>query len=38
VEGPDSPCPPELLRLSAGLEDPDDLLDDLDRALRGANA
>ncbi|HVX99242.1 MAG TPA: PLP-dependent aspartate aminotransferase family protein [Pseudorhodoplanes sp.] len=37
VEGPDSPCPPELLRLSAGLEDPDDLFADLDRALRGAN-
>ena len=34
VEGPDSPCPPDLLRLSVGLEDPDDLLDDLDRALR----
>ena len=25
VEGPDSPCPPDLLRLSVGLEDPDDL-------------
>jgi len=37
VEGPSSPCPPELLRLSAGLEDPDDLFTDLDRALRGAN-
>ncbi len=37
VEGPSSPCPPELLRLSAGLEDPDDLYGDLDRALRGAN-
>jgi cystathionine gamma-synthase len=37
VEGPDSPCPPELLRLSVGLEDPDDLFADLDRALRGAN-
>src|SRR5439155_12660225 len=34
VEGPDSPCPPDLLRLSVGLEDPDDLYDDLDRALR----
>lgn len=38
VEGAGSPCPPELLRLSAGLEDPDDLFNDLDRALRGANA
>jgi cystathionine gamma-synthase len=38
VEGPNSPCPPDLLRLSAGLEDPEDLYADLDRALRGANA
>jgi len=38
IEGPGSPCPPDLLRLSAGLEDPDDLYDDLDRALRAANA
>ncbi len=38
VEGPNSPCPPDLLRLSAGLEDPEDLYADLDRALRSANA
>jgi cystathionine gamma-synthase len=38
VEGPGSPCPPDLLRLSVGLEDPEDLYADLDRALRGANA
>lgn len=38
VEGPSSPCPPDLLRLSVGLEDADDLFDDLDRALRAANA
>jgi cystathionine gamma-synthase len=38
VEGPDSPCPPELLRLSVGLEDAGDLYNDLDRALRAANA
>ena len=38
VEGPTSPCPPDLLRLSVGLEDPDDLYADLDRALRAANA
>jgi cystathionine gamma-synthase len=38
VEGPTSPCPPDLLRLSVGLEDPEDLYVDLDRALRGANA
>jgi len=37
VEGPTSPCPPDLLRLSVGLEDPEDLHADLDRALRGAN-
>jgi cystathionine gamma-synthase len=37
IEGPGSPCPPDLLRLSAGLEDPDDLFGDLDRALRAAN-
>lgn len=34
VEGPDSPCPPDLLRLSVGLEDADDLYSDLDAALR----
>ena len=33
VEGPDSPCPPDLLRLSVGLEDPEDLYTDLHRAL-----
>ena len=38
IEGPSSPCPPDLLRLSVGLEHPDDLYDDLDRALRGANS
>ena len=36
VEGPASPCPPDLLRLSVGLEDPDDLYGDLDQALRTA--
>ena len=34
VEGPDSPTPPDLLRLSVGLEHPDDLLADLVEALR----
>lgn len=38
VEGPDTPCPPDLLRLSVGLEDPDDLYSDLDRALHAASA
>jgi cystathionine gamma-synthase len=37
VEGPGSVCPPDLLRLSVGLEDPDDLHDDLDTALRGSH-
>jgi cystathionine gamma-synthase len=38
VEGAGSPCPPDLLRLSVGLEDPDDLMADLDQALRSADA
>ncbi|MDE2183207.1 MAG: aminotransferase class V-fold PLP-dependent enzyme [Alphaproteobacteria bacterium] len=33
VEGPDTPCPPDLLRLSVGIEDKSDLLADLDQAL-----
>jgi cystathionine gamma-synthase len=33
VEGPDSPCPPDLLRLSVGLEDVGDLIVDLEGAL-----
>ena len=33
VEGPDSPCPPDLLRLSVGLESVDDLIDDLEQAI-----
>lgn len=37
IEGPDSPCPPDLLRLSVGLETVDDLIADLDQALRGNN-
>ncbi len=35
VEGPDSPAPPDLLRLSVGIEDPGDLLADLKSALGG---
>jgi cystathionine gamma-synthase len=38
VEGPESPCPPDLLRLSVGLEDPGDLHDDLDGALRAGSS
>jgi cystathionine gamma-synthase len=37
VEGASSPCPPDLLRLSVGLEEPDDLMRDLDRALTAAH-
>jgi cystathionine gamma-synthase len=38
VEGPGSPCPPDLLRLSVGLEDLDDLMIDLEQALDAAHA
>jgi cystathionine gamma-synthase len=38
VEGPGTPCPPDLLRLSTGIEDPEDLYADLDAALRAAHA
>ena len=34
VEGPNSPTPPDLLRLSVGLEHEDDLFDDLAGALQ----
>jgi cystathionine gamma-synthase len=34
VEGPDTPTPPNLLRVSVGLEHVDDLIEDLDQALR----
>ncbi len=37
VEGPSSPCPMNLLRLSVGLEDPDDLYNDLAQALAKAS-
>jgi len=33
IEGPASPCPPDLLRLSVGLESTLDLLGDLEEAL-----
>ena len=35
VEGTDSPAPPDLLRLSVGIEDPGDLLADLEASLTG---
>jgi cystathionine gamma-synthase len=37
IEGPGTPCPPDLLRLSVGVEEAGDLFDDLDRALRRAH-
>jgi cystathionine gamma-synthase len=37
VEGPGSPCPLDLLRLSAGIEDADDLVRDLEAALASAD-
>lgn len=37
IEGPSSPCPPDLLRLSVGLESVDDLFADLDQALQSNN-
>lgn len=36
IEGPGTPCPPDLLRLSTGIEDVEDLYRDLEEALRGA--
>jgi len=36
IEGSDATSPDDLLRLSVGLEHPEDLLADLDRALAGA--
>jgi len=35
IEGPGTPCPPDILRLSVGIEDPEDLYADLDQALSG---
>ena len=35
MEGPHSAVPPNLLRLSIGIEDPDDLVADLEQALAG---
>ncbi len=33
VEGPDTPCPHDLLRLSVGIEDVGDLIEDIEQAL-----
>jgi cystathionine gamma-synthase len=35
IEGPGTPVPADLLRLSVGIEDAQDLIDDLDAALSG---
>jgi cystathionine gamma-synthase len=35
IEGPLSQTPPNLIRMSVGLEHPDDLIGDLDQALAG---
>ena len=37
IEGPGSPCPPDLLRLSVGIEDVGDLIEDLEQALASGN-
>ena len=34
IEGPGTPCPSDLLRLSVGLEAPSDLIADLEQALK----
>lgn len=38
VEGLSTPCPPDLLRLSVGIEDARDLIEDLDQALSAASS
>jgi cystathionine gamma-synthase len=35
IEGPDTPAPPDLLRLSVGIEAVEDLIADLEQALAG---
>ena len=38
IEGAGSPVPADLLRLSVGIEDPDDLIADLEDALSRARS
>ena len=38
LEGPDGPVPPDLLRLSVGIEDEGDLIADFDQALAASHA
>lgn len=35
IEGEGTPCPPDLLRLSIGIENVDDLIEDMEQALGG---
>jgi len=35
IEGEGTPCPADLLRLSIGIEDVEDLIDDMTQALEG---
>ncbi|MZR31064.1 trans-sulfuration enzyme family protein [Sneathiella litorea] len=37
IEGEGTPCPPDLLRLSIGIESADDLVADIEQALEGRN-
>ena len=37
IEGAGTPCPPDLLRLSVGVEEANDLFNDLDQALKRAH-
>jgi len=37
VEGPNSPAPPDLLRMSVGIEEASDLIEDFEQALKAAN-
>ncbi len=38
VEGPGTPTPPDLLRISVGIEHPDDLKQDLEQAIAAAGS
>ena len=38
VEGAGTPAPPDLLRLSVGIEHVDDLIADMEQALKAAHA
>jgi cystathionine gamma-synthase len=38
IEGEGTPCPEDLLRLSIGIENVDDLIEDIEQALEGRNS